>query len=63
VPGVLASINRLLADAGANVVGQSLHTRGELGYVVTDTDLPVPDATLAALRQAPEAVWLRTWTS
>ncbi len=63
VPGVLASINRLLADAGANVTGQSLHTRGELGYVVTDTDQPVPDATLASLRQAPEAVWLRTWTS
>ncbi len=63
VPGVLAATNRLLADAGANVVGQSLHTRGELGYVVTDTDRPVPDAALAALRQAPETVWLRTWSS
>ena len=33
------SINQTLADAGANVVGQSLSTRGEHGYVVTDTDV------------------------
>ena len=61
VPGVLAGINRLLADAGANVVGQSLSTRGELGYVVTDTDLAVPDDALSTLRTSPHAVWLRTW--
>ena len=61
VPGVLASTNRVLADAGANVLGQSLSTRGELGYVVTDTDVALPEATLATLRQSPEAVWLRTW--
>ena len=61
VPGVLASINRTLADAGANIVGQSLSTRGEHGYVVTDTNVALPDTTLAALRQSPEAIWLRTW--
>ncbi len=61
VPGVLAATNRVLADAGANVLGQSLSTRGELGYVVTDTDVALPEATLATLRQSPEAVWLRTW--
>ena len=61
VPGVLASINRTLADAGANIVGQSLSTRGEHGYVVTDTNVAVPEATLTALRRSPEAIWLRTW--
>ena len=61
VPGVLASINRTLADAGANIVGQSLSTRGEHGYVVTDTNVALPETTLAALRQSPEAIWLRTW--
>lgn len=61
VPGVLASTNRVLADAGANVLGQSLSTRGELGYVVTDTDVALPEATLGTLRQFPETVWLRTW--
>ena len=63
VPGVLASINRTLADAGANIVGQSLSTRGEHGYVVTDTNVSVPETTLAALRQSPEAIWLRTWSA
>ena len=36
VPGVLSAINRAVSEAGANVVGQYLQTRGEVGYVVTD---------------------------
>ena len=36
VPGVLASINRVLAEHGVNVEGQLLRTRDELGYVLTD---------------------------
>jgi D-3-phosphoglycerate dehydrogenase len=60
-PGVLAGINQALADAGANVVGQSLSTAGERGYVVTDTDVELSDAELGALRQSPRTVWLRTW--
>ena len=36
VPGVLASINRVLADHGVNVEGQLLRTKDELGYVITD---------------------------
>ena len=51
----------MLADAGANVIGQSLSTRGERGYVVTDTDVAPSDAALAALRQSPQTVWLRSW--
>jgi D-3-phosphoglycerate dehydrogenase len=61
VPGVLASINSILAAAGANIVGQSLSTRGEYGYVVTDTNVALADETLTALRESPEAIWLRTW--
>jgi len=61
VPGVLADINRILADSGANVVGQSLSTHGGLGYVVTDTDTALPDIALSELRRAPQTVWLRTW--
>jgi D-3-phosphoglycerate dehydrogenase len=59
--GVLAGINRLLAEAGANVVGQSLSTRDDRGYVLIDTDLALSDATLATLRGAPQTVWLRSW--
>jgi D-3-phosphoglycerate dehydrogenase len=61
-PGVLAGINQLLADAGVNVVGQSLSTRGERGYVVTDLDTVLPDTALAALRDKPQTVWLRSYT-
>jgi D-3-phosphoglycerate dehydrogenase len=61
VPGVLAGINRLLADTGVNLVGQSLSTRGEQGYVVTDTDSVLTDATLAGLLGSPHTVWLRSW--
>ena len=44
-----------------NIVGQSLSTVCVSGYVVTDTNVALPEATLAALRQSPEAIWLRTW--
>jgi D-3-phosphoglycerate dehydrogenase / 2-oxoglutarate reductase len=51
VPGVLATINGLLADNKVNIEGQLLGTRGDLGYVITDVavDYPadVPDALIA----------------
>ncbi|MBC8091880.1 MAG: phosphoglycerate dehydrogenase [Pseudonocardia sp.] len=61
VPGVLAGINQFLVDAGANVVGQSLSTRAELGYVLVDTDAVVTDAALSVLRGSSNTVWLRSW--
>jgi D-3-phosphoglycerate dehydrogenase len=36
IPGVLAEINGLLAQHGTNVDAQSLSTRGELGFALTD---------------------------
>ena len=36
VPGVLATVNGVLGDAGVNIEGQVLSTRGDLGYVITD---------------------------
>ncbi|GAA3247560.1 phosphoglycerate dehydrogenase [Pseudonocardia petroleophila] len=60
-PGVLAGINQLLADTGVNVIGQSLSTSGEQGYVVTDTDAVVTEAALSELLRSPETIWLRSW--
>ncbi len=37
-PGILAEINRLLADHKLNIVGQYLKTNEMLGYVITDVD-------------------------
>ena len=62
-PGVLAGINQLLLDAGVNVVSQALSTRGERGYVLTDTESAIPEDALAELRRSPHTVWLRTWAS
>ena len=61
VPGVLAAVNKVLADHGDNVVGQFLSTRGEQGYVVTDAAEPLSEAALAELRASPHTIWLRTW--
>jgi len=63
VPGVLATINGVLADSGDNITGQYLSTRGEQGYVVTDTPDPLPADALAKLAESEHTIWLRTWES
>ncbi len=60
-PGVLARVNRALADQQANVTAQYLSTRGELGYVVTDVEDALPDHALDGLREAESTIWLRTF--
>lgn len=37
-PGVLSALNRVQAEHNANIVGQYLQTRGEIGYVVMDVE-------------------------
>ena len=59
-PGVLATVNGLLAEHGVNIEGQLLSTRGTLGYVVTDiAGTPTADV-LTALENLPETVRLRS---
>ncbi len=60
VPGVLASINQLLAEHGANIEGQLLGTRDELGYVLTDIGTEYPGDMLARLRELDVTIRLRT---
>jgi D-3-phosphoglycerate dehydrogenase len=61
VPGVLASVNQVLADQQANVTAQYLATRGEQGLVITDVAAELPESALAELRAADSAIWLRTY--
>ncbi len=61
VPGVLAAVNQLIAEAGANVVGQYLATTGEIGYVVTDSTDAFPAEVVAALGANEHCRWVRTW--
>jgi len=60
VPGVLASINRVLADHGVNVEGQLLRTRDEFGYVITDIGTQYSDEVLDELRAMDVTIRLRT---
>ncbi len=61
VPGVLASVNQVLADQESNVTAQYLATRGEQGYVVTDVATALPDGALDGLRAADSTIWLHTY--
>jgi len=49
-PGVLAELNRALAAAGLNILGQHLKTDERTGYVITDVDRDYDPASLHALR-------------
>jgi D-3-phosphoglycerate dehydrogenase len=60
VPGVLASINKMLAGHGVNVESQQLRTRDELGYVITDILTPYDNEVLDELRAMDVTIRLRT---
>jgi D-3-phosphoglycerate dehydrogenase len=59
VPGVLARVNGLLAEGGVNVEAQMLSTKGEYGYVVTDSASGTTQAIVDAIRAMPETISLR----
>jgi D-3-phosphoglycerate dehydrogenase / 2-oxoglutarate reductase len=59
VPGVLARLDGLLADGGVNVEAQLLGTRGDLGYVVTDSASGTTQAIVDAIRAMPDTIRLR----
>ncbi|MEO7124907.1 MAG: NAD(P)-dependent oxidoreductase, partial [Nakamurella sp.] len=56
VPGVLATINGLLAEHGVNIESQQLATTGELGYVATDIVGTPPAEIVDKLRAMPETI-------
>ncbi len=58
-PGVLATVNGVLAEHGLNIEGQILGTSGPLGYVVTDVAPLDSDDIVTALGALPETV--RLW--
>jgi D-3-phosphoglycerate dehydrogenase len=59
VPGVLATVNGVLADHGVNIESQVLSTRGDLGYVVTDVGGDLSPEVVEKLRGLSETVRLR----
>ncbi len=55
-PGALGTLTNTLAEHGLNIVSQTLQTRGQIGYVLTDVDGAVSDSVIEALRQHPTTV-------
>jgi D-3-phosphoglycerate dehydrogenase len=58
-PGVLATINGILGEHEVNIEAQSLSTRGEIGYVLTDVAAELGPDVLKELAGLPETIRLR----
>jgi D-3-phosphoglycerate dehydrogenase len=58
-PGVMAGINKVVAEHGLNILAQSLKTREDAGYVITDVDQGYDRAALDALRAIPGTLRVR----
>ena len=59
VPGVLSQINSSFAEAGINILAQSLMTEGEVGYLVMDVDNDDSEAALDKLKNIKETIRVR----
>ncbi len=57
--GILASINNVLAEHDANIVGQYLKTNERIGYVITDVDRFYDKNLLKALKQIEHTIRVR----
>ena len=59
VPGVLASINRVLAEHQVNVQSQMLGTRADIGYAITDVGTEYSEEVQGQLRAMDVTIRLR----
>lgn len=59
IPGVLSKINTLFAEMGINISGQSLMTKGDVGYLVMDVDASTSKEALEALQAVDGTIRVR----
>jgi len=59
VPGILANINKTLADHGINIMGQYLKTNEEVGYVITDISKNYDKEVITKLRAIDQTIKFR----
>ena len=59
VPGVLSQVNASFADAGINILAQSLMTEDNVGYLVMDVDDDDSAAALDKLKAIDETIRVR----
>lgn len=53
-PGVNATLNGLIAEAGLNITGSILRTRGDLGYIALDIEGDISQDLLSVIRSLRE---------
>jgi D-3-phosphoglycerate dehydrogenase / 2-oxoglutarate reductase len=58
-PGILAKINKILADYEINIVGQYLKTNEKIGYVISDINKAYSPELIEALKQIPGTIRFR----
>jgi len=58
-PGIMAQINKLIADMGVNVAGQYLKTNDEIGYVITDVETKNPSILIEGLTAINRTIKVR----
>jgi D-3-phosphoglycerate dehydrogenase len=63
VPGILRSINDILADRGINIERQVLDTRGTLGYAIYDINCACDEDLIRQLRAVPHTIRVRAANS
>lgn len=59
VPGVLAAVNQIVSDVGANIEAQQLATTREIGYLVMDINTDVSDEVSTRIAALPMNVRTR----
>ncbi|MGJ8658726.1 MAG: phosphoglycerate dehydrogenase [Cellulophaga fucicola] len=59
VPGIMAKINKVLAEYEMNITGQYLSTDSEVGYVITDLDKKYNKEVIKALKKVENTIKFR----
>jgi len=59
IPGVLSSINSIIASMGANIRAQYLETQGEIGYLIIDIDSEISAAVKSSIDQLETSIKTR----
>jgi D-3-phosphoglycerate dehydrogenase len=59
VPGVLSSINTIIAQMGGNIQAQYLNTLGEVGYLIIDVDQQISQAVKSKIDELPTSIKTR----
>ena len=59
VPGVLAAVNNIVSEVGANIDAQQLATTRDIGYLVMDINRELSDEVFARIAALPVSVRTR----